>query len=506
MRCICAFAAITLLVVSAVSLAAESYYPLRPNDANAVYLEKGNFGVKEGGGGIFRGLLTHDSFSKAGLRVEDTETPSRIYQLSCEHHLHNEVQFRNAQNWEIYALQTEEENPAGADAVAAEIVDSRHLTFANTYMYRVSRNVLPKPYAVTTHNSDDIRFENVKVFSQTRLAFDNSVFDETSGVTVRPHDFTDFVLHQGMKAPKALPYPPAIFAKDAVLKKLATGFSNASGLTSDESGHIYFTDAALHKVYRWNEDAAKAEVIAEIPGTPIALGFANPYTLLIMAYEKAVYSLDLSQQGATAQPVAETDAIAPQTTVLLPVGLHNERWNLDWLLGHRGYVFRPGSNTAILGMVTDEHRGVFYAPGTSVAMIGGGTWRADVQASQFAPFAVGDTHLVTSEDDARTYTAKLESGAKLATTVFAELGGTSGASDDSGHVYIVSGQVYIYDNAGQEIGVLEVPERRKQILPGGETPSSHVVYRRTEFALRYSCGSRETIDRLRSSPYFARRF
>jgi len=423
--------------------------------------------VKDGGGGIFRGLWTHDSFSKAGLRVEDTKTPSRIYQLSCEHHFHNEVQFHNAQNWEVYALQTEEENPAGAEAVAAEIVDSRHLTFVNTYMYRVSRNVLPKLYAITAHNSEDIRFENVKVFSQTRLAFDNSVFDETSGVAVRAHDFTDFVVHQGMKAQKALPYPQAIFAKDAVLTKLATGFSNASGLASDESGHIYFTDAVLHKIYRWNEDTAKADVIAKIAGSPMALGFAGPHTLLIMTYEKAVYSLDLNQPGATAQPVAETNAIAQQTTLLLPVGLHNELWNLEWLVEHRGYIFRPGSNTAILSTVTDEHRGLFYAPGTPTAMIGGGTWRADVQASQFASFAVGDTHLVTSEDDARTYTAKLESNTKLATSVFAERGGASVVSDDAGHVYMASGQVYVYDGAGQEIGVLEVPERPSSLARGG---------------------------------------
>jgi hypothetical protein len=422
--------------------------------------------VRDGGGGVFRGLWTHDSFAKAGLRVEDTSTAGHIYQLSCEHHIHNEVQFHHAQNWEIYALQTEEENPAGADAIAAEIVDSKHLTFANTYMYRVSRNVLPKLYAVTTRNSDDIQFENVKVFSQTRLAFDNSVFDDTSGVTVRPHDFTYFAARQGMKAPGVLPVPLGIFAKDAKLAKLATGFSNASGLAADDSGHVYFTDAAMHNIYRWNEDGAKADVIAEIPGSPMALGFVSPHTLLIMAYEKAVYSLDLSQPSATPQQVAETASLA-ETRLLLPVGLHNELWNLEWLLEHRGYTFRPGSNTAILSMVADEHRGYFYAPGTNTAMIGGGTWRADVQASQFAAFAVGDSHLIVSEDDAKTYDAKLENHMKLATSIFAERGGTSVVRDDSGNVYIASGQVYIYNREGRQIGVLEVPERPSSLAFGG---------------------------------------
>jgi hypothetical protein len=423
--------------------------------------------VRDGGGGIFRGLWTHDSYAKAGLRVEDTSTPSSIYQLSCEHHVHNEVQFHRVQNWNVYAMQTEEENPAGADAVAAEIEDSQRLSFANTYMYRVSRNVLPKLYAVTVHNSNDIAFKNVKVFSQTRLAFDNSVFEEGSGVTVRPHDFTVFTVHRGMKSPYVLPVPTVVFAKDAKLERLATGFSNASGLTADDNGNIYFTDAAMHKIYRWNEVGGKAEVIAEIPGSPMALGLVSPHTLLIMAYEKAVYSLDLSQPGAAAQPVTEITTPPADTKLLLPVGLHNELWNLEWLLEGRGYIFRPGSNTAILSTVVDEHRGYFYAPGANAAMMGGGTWRADVQASQFAAFATGDTRMITSEDEARTYTAKLDSSTKLMTSVFAERGGTSVVSDDAGHVYIASGQVYIYNSAGQQIGVLEVPERPSSLAFGG---------------------------------------
>jgi len=423
--------------------------------------------VKDGGGGVFRGLWTHGSFSKAGLRVENTETESRVYQLSCEHHLHAETQFHQAKNWKIYAMQTEEENPAGADAIAAEIENSQHLMFANTYLYRVSRNVMPKLYAVTVHDSDDIAFENAKVFSQTRLAFDNSVFDEDNGVLVRAHDFTNFAVHAGVKAPVPLPIPPRIFAKDAKLEKLAAGFSNASGLTADDDGHVYFTDAAMHTVYRWNENAAKAEAMAEIPGSPMALGFAKPHTLLIMAYEKAVYSLDLSQPGAAAQLVVESASLAPQTSLLLPVGLHNELWNLEWLLEGRGYIFRPGSHTAILSTVDKEHRGYFYAPGTNTAMIGGGTWRADVQASQFAAFAHGDSHFVISEDDARTYTALLESDTKLTTKVFAERGGTSVVRDEAGNVYMASGQVYIYNNAGEQIGVLEAPERPSSLALGG---------------------------------------
>jgi len=56
-------------------------------------------------------------------------------------------------------------------------------------------------------HSDDIRFENMKVFSQTRLAFDNAVLDEDSGVAVRSQFFTHFVVKKGMKDPAAAPVP-----------------------------------------------------------------------------------------------------------------------------------------------------------------------------------------------------------------------------------------------------------------------------------------------------------
>jgi Pectate lyase superfamily protein/SMP-30/Gluconolactonase/LRE-like region len=452
----------------------------QPRGSQNIYFDTENpdLWVKDGGGGIFRGLWTHNSFTHAGLRVEDTATPSRIYQLSCEHHLHTEVQFHHAQNWRIYALQTEEENPAGADAIAADIQNSDYLTFANTYMYRVSRNVLPKLYAVTVHSSGNITFDNVKVFSQTRLTFDNSIFDETSGVTVRPHDFSHFTLHRNMQPPAPLPIPTTIF-QDTKLTRLATGFSNASGLTSDDQGRIYFTDAAMHKLYRWNASTKTADLLGEIPASPMAAAFVSPSTLLIMAYEKQVFSLDLATPDATPQLVPETPTPTPNTTLLLPIGLHNELWNLNFLLEHRGYIFRQGSNTAIIATVPDEHRGYFYAPNTNTAIIGGGTWRADVQSSQLAPFTIGDQHLIVSEDDATTYRAKLETLQKLTTTVFAQRGGNSVVTDTDGNVYIASGQVYIYNRDGQQIGVLEIPERPSGLAFGGPNHRTLFIGART---------------------------
>jgi sugar lactone lactonase YvrE len=430
--------------------------------------------IKDGGGGIFRGNWPHGTIAAAGVRVENTSTPGKIYQMSVEHHMRVESQLHNVTGWEFYALQTEEENPAGQEAIALDITECRNLLFANTYMYRVSRTVLPKTYAAVLRNSDNIRFENVKVFSQTRIAFDNAVFDEDSGVAVRSHFFAAFVIKKGMKPPAAIPLPAAVFDKNAKLEKLAGGFSNASGMTTDDAGNLFFTDAAQRKIYRWNEAGRKAVQIAETQGQPMVMGFVRPSTLLIAAYEKAVYSLKLGESGATPQPVAETADKSPETVLLLPVGLHTMLSILQDLMESRDYVYRQGSNTAVISVVENARRVYFYAPGTNTAIMAGGTWRPILQSSNLAAFAPGDEHYVTSEDDGKTYRVKLEKDGKLATSEFVQRGGTSVVRDQAGNVYIACGQVYIYSREGKQLGVLELPERPGSLAFGG--PDKRTLY------------------------------
>lgn len=422
--------------------------------------------IRDGASGIFRGNWPHGTIARAGLRIENTAAPGKVYQMSVEHHMRVEAMFHNIKNWEFYALQTEEENPAGARAIAMEIKDCENLLFANTYMYRVSRTVLPKTHAIVVRNSNNVRFENMKVFSQTRLSFDTAVLDEDSGVAVRPHFFTGFTVQKGMKAPAALALPRA-FEKNAKLQKIAGGFSNASGLSTDTEGRLYFTDAAMKKVYRWNEAERKAELIAETQGQPMVTGFVPPATLMVVAYEKAVYSLNVAESGAAHQTIGETGDKKPGTSMLLPVGLHNMLSILKDLLEHRDYVYRQGSNTAVIRIAENAHRGYYYAPGSDTAIMAGGTWRPILQSSNMAAFAPGDERYITSEDDGKTYRAKLDIDGKLATGVFAQRGGTSVVQDQSGNVYIASDQVYIYNSSGKQIGILEIPERPGSLAFGG---------------------------------------
>jgi len=289
--------------------------------------------VTNGGGGVIRNVWVEGGAPPTGLRVENTSTPGKIYLFSNEHHSRVEVVFRNVQNWDIHCLQTEEES-GNQTTYSLDIQDCRNLLFANTYMYRVSRTVLPKTYAVQIRNSDNIIFDNIHIFSQTRLPFDNAVLEEGSGVSVRANNFTHLLVSKAMKKGDPLPLPP-VFATGAKLEKLATDFGNATSLTTDDAGHVYFTDAANRKIYRWDDAGKKADTLAETTGQlqPQVMGFVKPSTLLVAAFAPGARQVggifSVNTISGQLQPVSETEGPKSGMVLLLPVGLHNRMDNMD---------------------------------------------------------------------------------------------------------------------------------------------------------------------------------
>jgi sugar lactone lactonase YvrE len=427
--------------------------------------------ITDGGGGIFRGDWPHGTSSSEGLVITNTSTKGKIYQMSVEHHNRVELVLQNVENWEIYALQTEEENPAGHRANSMHMDNCKNILFANTYMYRVSRTILPMTYGMIIKNSDNIRYENMKVFAQTRLAFDTAVYVEDSGVAVRQQFFTNFVANKGMKSPEPLPLSDKLFEKNAKLEKLATGYANATSLTSDPDGHILFSDDSNSRVYWWKEAEKQAVQIAETPDQAQVLAFVEPSILLIIGRGSTsgcpVYSLDLSQNGAAPQVVNGVPDAEPGTKLMIPLGIHNMMSVLDDLMENRNYVYSGGSNTAVATIVENAPRLYYYAPGTKAAIKAGGTWRPLPQSSNMAAFSPNDKFYVACEDDGKTYRAKLNGNETLSYYVFAERGGTASIEDSAGNVYIASDQVYVYDKDGKQIGVLEIPERPGSLAFGG---------------------------------------
>src|SRR5260221_3783217 len=197
--------------------------------------------VTDGGGGTFLDIWTPSTFAQAGLYVSNTATEGRVYEMSSEHHVRYEVQLKNVSNWRLYALQTEEERGEGGIALPLEITDSSHITVANLHMYRVISMYQPFPWAIKVANSRDIRFRNIHSYSNSKVSFDATVYDQTQRAEIRQRELAWLTLSG--QAPVARPKAASVVRADAAaVEKLAGGFYNISGGAADPAGDFYFGD------------------------------------------------------------------------------------------------------------------------------------------------------------------------------------------------------------------------------------------------------------------------
>ncbi len=184
--------------------------------------------VTDGGGGTFFDLWTPSTFAQAGLLVSNTETSGRVYQMSSEHHVRYEVQLRNVANWELHALQTEAERGESGHALQLEVRDSRRITFSNLHVYRVISSDQPFPWAVTLTNSRDIRFRGMHCYSNSKVAYDWTLWDDGLGVGVKQRELA--WLDVSGRAPQpAASAPSRVLEPGAVVERLAGGFHNIAG-------------------------------------------------------------------------------------------------------------------------------------------------------------------------------------------------------------------------------------------------------------------------------------
>jgi hypothetical protein len=206
---------------------------------------------------------------------------------------------------------------------------------------------------------------------------------------------------------------------------------------------------------------------------PQVVGFIGPNSLLAANWERSVSLIDTSIGQTT--PVQETQAPVPGTVLLLPVGLHNEEIQLQWMLQHEGYKYRMGSNTATRSDLIPEHRGYYYAPDNKTALLGGEPnrpyaawrWRPLPESSQLLAFPAGASYAITSDDDEKTYKCTMTASEKLSAEMILERGGTSILIDTAGNLYLASGQIFVYNKRHEQIGVVEIQERPSSLAWGG---------------------------------------
>ncbi len=434
--------------------------------------------VTDGGGGTFFDIWTPSTFAQAGMLVSNTSTEGRVYEMSSEHHVRYEVQLHNVSNWQIYALQTEEERGEGSFALPLEIDSSSNITIANFHLYRVISTYQPFPWAVKISNSKDIRFRNVHCYSNSKVSFDSAVFDQTHNVEIRQREFA--WLNVSGDAPKVHPKAASsVVAPGAKVEKLAGGFFNASGGAVSPAGDFYFVDAHWQRIYRWAAGTRQLSIVRDEPLDPVNLAFDHAGNLMVVSYEGkgTVYSFNPREAGGEVfvlkpQPVTSQAGM----TAVLPTS--------DWRViqetlakPYRQFVSPDG--TTFLPVGQDFIEG---------ATAWGVKSSAQIRGFSLAAATPGKPFYITDEAQLRTYTGTVGvDGSLTGMKVFAEQGGEGTAVDAEGNVYIAAGQIYVYSPAGKLIDTIEVPERPLQLAFGGKDGRTLFIPARTSlYAIRTS--------------------
>jgi hypothetical protein len=418
--------------------------------------------VTNGGGGTFVDIWTPSTFAQAGMYISNTSTEGRIYELSSEHHVRHEVVLQNVSNWRIYALQSEEERGEGGFALPLEIRDSSDITVANLHMYRVVSSYQPFPYAIKLTNSKNIRFRNIHCYSDSKVSFDNAVYDQTNNVELRQREFA--WLNVSGNAPPALPKQASpILAEGANVKKVAGGFFNISGGAVDGSGDPYFVDAKWQTIYRWSAETRQLAMVRDNPLDPVQLVFDKAGDLMVISYagKGTIYSFNPNSRDNDVTLLKADAAVSrPGIIPVLPVNYwRNENDFTEAGRVKKPYQFVSRDGSTFIPAGQDFVTGQLYY-GSKVHDV--------LRAFGMAPVIPGQPFYVSDESEDKTYAATVTDDGDISNLkLFAQQGGEGIAVDEKGNVYIAAGQVFVYDPSGHLIDTIEVPERPSQLLFGG---------------------------------------
>lgn len=420
--------------------------------------------VTDGGGGTFANIWTPVTFAQAGMYISNTSTSGRVYELSSEHHVRNEIKLNHASNWQIYALQTEEEHGEGPFALPLAIDNSSNITIANYHSYRVVGSYQPFPYAIRVSNSHNIKMRNIHVYSDSKVSFGNSVLVERpSNIELRPREFASLTVNDEIASSKPTSNSPAL-AAGAKIQKLATGFFSISGAAVNNDGQLYFVDAHWQRIYKWSPEANNALIVSDSPLSPVNLAFDKAGDLMVASYDGngTVYSFNPNAPDEHITLLKPQPASPRQgMTAVLPVDYwRNENDFAKAIPVQKPYQYVSPDGTTFIPAGEDFVSGALYY----------GTKMADVlRAFTLSRAVPGHRFYVSDESQEKTYSADVAPDGTLGDLkLFAENGGESVAQDANGNVFIAASQVFVYNPAGRLIDTINIPERPIDIIFGGK--------------------------------------
>jgi hypothetical protein len=433
--------------------------------------------VTNNGGGILKNIWTASSYSANGLYVSNTSTPGKIYAMSIEHHLRNEVRFNKVKNWSMYAFQLEEEGIEGVDCLPIELNKCEDLNFANLYLFRTIRVVKPFPYGIRTSDCKNINFHNVHNFAQVRLAMDLTMIDFNTERDVRPWEITHLTI-----TGKEQRLSPLQIEKGKVVK-LADGFEFAQGITSDSKGNIYFCEKRLKRIYKWDAETNTIGIFADYPFKPLSLATDTEDNLLVIfRYDpQPGYLVDgkqetipvLSDAGGTSYSAWGNSGFATWVYAVDPDNPDETITKLERV--------PMGSISNLAKVIYPSHRwrdnhdfeqALQFVPEKCFVAPDGVTIIPEqydlARAASVTEAVPGEVIYNSDEFFKRVVTTRVRSNGTLTNPKhFAEQAEFDTSVDADDNVYIADGHIYVYDKNGKLKNEIRVPKRPSSITFGG---------------------------------------
>jgi hypothetical protein len=413
--------------------------------------------VTNGGGGTFKDIWTANTYATAGAYFSHTSTPGRIYALSVEHHVRNEIRFNAVANWKVYALQLEEESRESTECQPMELEDCHDMTFANLYMFRVIRVNKPYPWSIRRWGGHNLEFLNVHNYSQIIYTTTDPLYDVNTNTTVRPWEFARLFIGPESKTP----------VSD---HQLSTGFEFAQSPCVDSKGNVYFCDSRLRRIYKYSPATRQTTLLADYPWQPLSLACDRRDNLLVVfkyvpkpgtgetftnppdaagtsfsgwgnsGFATWAYSIEPNNPDETIRllPTQPMGSIDPVDQALYPAHRWRDYHDFNTVTVQRPQqCFVAPDGVTVIPVVYDLARSTALA-----------------QARPGKPLYTTDEYdkrTVVTQVDKKGYLSDLE--------YFVQRGEFASATDAAGNVYIADGEIYVYDPQGRLINTLKTPER-----------------------------------------------
>ena len=420
--------------------------------------------ITDGGGGTFANIWTPSSFAQAGLYISNTSTEGRIYELSSEHHVRNEV--KAEERLKLADLRSADRRGARRRSVCSAALHRQLQQYHRRQLPQLPRR---QQLSAIPYRDPGLQLKEHSPSQHTHLrqttrspSTTQSSSTHSTPTLVRDREFASLTID---RTPATAPPQPAstVLAAGAKVEKLHDGFYNISGAAVDKMGQLYFVDPHWQRIYRWNPATRNLSIVRDSPLTPVQLAFDKSGNLIVVSYDGngTVFSFspDALDETITLLKPQPTQA-RPSMTAVLPTNYwRNENDFPKAVPVQKPYHYVSPDGSTFIPAGEDFVSGALYY----------GIKMADVLRAFGLEQAVpGKPFYVSDESGQKTYAASVAPDGTLTNAkLFAEQGGESVTQDADGNVYIAAGQIYVYNSSGRLIDTIDVPDRPIDLVFGG---------------------------------------